>query len=830
MKGAPVADLIPVLAYQPDEMLFFGADQTLGFGFVCHPLPGGDDKTEARLKTLLQEDWPDNTLLQVSLLASPNLVERLRALAALRAQCDDKLLSAAVAARCVFLAAATDLPFDFGGGLLLRDFRLIVAVKVPCGSAVPDRGVMERIGELRRRAEGTMRNAGLQPRAMDANALVAELGVYFNRGLVASWRRFGGDRARDDRLLNEQVVDGATDLRVERDGLWLDDVRLSLLSARTLPEALQFGLTAYLVGDVISGVRGLRAPFFVTANVFYPDAQSLRMKLTAKRNWTVNAATGPIARWMPTLAQRARDLDVLGASVDKGHRPVRMSLTLGLYSASPELTKPRQARSVEALERSYADMANALTYWSESAVGLMQDRFICLPLFINALPFCADRKAVVDLGRYRTMTTEHVARLLPVFADWTGTGTPALSLISRNGQLMDVCLFDSSTNYNLIIAAESGSGKSFLANELIVSYLSKGATVWVIDVGRSYEKLCHVMDGQYIDFGENDTIGLNPFPLVSDYDEEADILEAVVAAMSAPTEMLTDLQRAELSRVMRDLWTELGRAMTIDSIAARLRKSTDERVRDIGVRLYAFTSAGAYGRYFHGANTVGFRRRFTVLELEHLRSRRYLQRVVLLMLIYAIQQQMYLGSREREKLVLIDEAWDLLTDGEIGKFIETGYRRFRKYHGAAITITQSMADFYASETGRAVATNSANMMLLGQKADVIDGLRSRQQLALSDMATEVLKTVHTVPGQYSEIFVATDRGQGVGRLIVSPFARLLYSTRPADVAAIDRHRAQGLSVRDAIEAVLADGAGAGRAAEQGGRAATAAATAAQAAE
>jgi conjugal transfer ATP-binding protein TraC len=808
VRGAPVADLIPVLAWQPDEMLFFGADQTLGFGFVCRPLAGGDDKTEARLKTLLQEDWPDNTLLQISLLASPNLVQPLRRVAALRAECDDRLLAAAVAARRDFLAAAADAPFAFGGGLLLRDFRLIVAVKVPCGNTVPERGMLERIGELRRRAEGTLRNAGLRPQPMDADALVAELGVYFNRGLLASWRRFGGDRARDDRLLCAQVVDAATDLRIERDGLWLDDVRLTLLSAKTLPETLGFGMAAYLVGDMLSGVRGLRAPFFITANLFFPDAQALRMKLATKRNWTVNAATGPIARWMPALAQRARDLDALGASVDKGHRPLRLSLTLGLYSASPALARPREQRAAEARERSYADIANALTFWSESGLGLMQDRFICLPLFINAVPFCADVRAITDLGRYRTMTTEHAVRLVPVFADWTGTGTPALSLISRNGQLMDVCLFDSSTNYNLIIAAESGSGKSFLANELIVSYLSKGAAVWVIDVGRSYEKLCHVMDGQYIDFGEDGAIGLNPFPLVSDYDEEADILEAVVAAMAAPTEMLSDLQRAELSRVMRDLWTERGRSMTIDDIAGRLRESADERVRDIGVRLYAFTSAGAYGRYFHGPNTVAFRRRFTVLELENLRSRRALQRVVLLMLIYAIQQQMYRGSRGHEKLVLIDEAWDLLTDGEVGKFIETGYRRFRKYRGAAITITQSMADFHASETGRAVAANSANMMLLGQKADVIDALRARRQLALSDPAAEVLKTVHTVPGQYSEIFVATDRGQGVGRLIVAPFARLLYSTRPDDVAAIDRHRAQGLSVRDAIAAVLAGEAGA----------------------
>ncbi|ORP14430.1 hypothetical protein B7943_12470, partial [Vibrio cholerae] len=76
-------------------------------------------------------------------------------------------------------------------------------------------------------------------------------------------------------------------------------------------------------------------------------------------------------------------------------------------------------------------------------------------------------------------------------------------------------------------------------------------------------------------------------------------------------------------------------------------------------------------------------------ELEELKGRKHLQQVVLLQLIYQIQQEMYLGERDRRKIVFIDEAWDLLTQGDVGKFIETGYRRFRKYGGSAVTVTQS---------------------------------------------------------------------------------------------------------------------------------------------
>ncbi|MEA1053954.1 type IV secretion system protein TraC, partial [Lamprobacter modestohalophilus] len=96
----------------------------------------------------------------------------------------------------------------------------------------------------------------------------------------------------------------------------------------------------------------------------------------------------------------------------------------------------------------------------------------------------------------------------------------------------------------------------------------------------------------------------------------------------------------------------------------------------------------------------------------------------------------------------------------------------------------------------------ANSFLLAQPSQAIDQLAAEQRLPLPTGAVELLKTVHTVPGAYSEICCLTSLGGGIGRLVVDPFRRLLYSTAPKDVAALEALRAKGLGTVEAIYALI----------------------------
>ena len=787
--GERASALFSTLAFDPDTGLFQHDDETLGFGFLCLPLAGVDEAYAERLSVLLNQDWPAGSQLQIGLWSTPDIDEALALMLALRLDLDDGVLREATRQRLDFLRQGVTDPIVPATEIRLRDLLVFVCAKVPIASGLASESELAQTAELCRASEQILSTAGLRPRTLTADRYVRLMGTLLNWGPDSAWRARIVPECDPHRIIREQLLDCTHAIEVDADGLRLGDIRVQTLSCKRYPDRVGFGVGTRYLGDPLSGTRGIRHNVLVTMNIHFPEQEWLRTRMKGQRQWATNTAYGPLAKFMPELIARKHGYDVLFSALEHGDRPLQAYLGVALFC------EPAEAQSVA---------SNAMTYWRELGFQLMRDRYFALPLFLHGLPFGTDRRAIRDMMRYRTMAARHAVALLPVFGDWKGTGTPVVNLLSRNGQLMDLSLFDSQSNYNAVVAASSGAGKSFFTNELIASYLSAGARCWIIDVGRSYEKLCDALGGQFVAFTDAAALCLNPFELVQRWEEEADVVSAIITAMAAPTEPLGDYRSAGLKRVLKQVWDAQGQRMSVDEIAAALLAEDDPRLADVGRQLYSFTSQGEYGRFFNGRNTIRFTEQLVVLELEELKSRRHLQQVVLLLLIYQIQQAMYLGERGRQKLVVIDEAWDLLTHGDVGRFIESGYRRFRKYGGAAVTVTQSLADLYANPVGRAIAENSANTFLLAQPAQSIDQLAAEKRLPLPTAAAELLKTVHTVPGAYSEIFCLTTVGGGIGRLVVDPFRRLLYSTAPQDVAALDALRRQGMGVVEAINSLIAE--------------------------
>jgi len=792
LKRDMASELLPVTAYDNDTGLYFLDTSELGFAFIAEPLWAADDQTISRLNVLLNQDWPKDAVLQFTLWAGSDIAEHLSVMQDLRVP-EFRLAGEQRAA--FFKEGAKNTAID---SLKVRNMHLIISAKAPIeghGTHIPDRFI-DKMTTLKAAFSEGMKAVGFSHQEMKPSEYIRLMQSIFCQGEDPQWMNSPYTDYSDKEPISEQVFDYDTTVDIKPDGIEVGQKKIKVLSVKKFPSAVFFGDAMRYLAEPIAGGRGIPENCMITTSIIFPDAESLRASLDKGKSYVTHQAYGPMVRHIPRLASRKQAFDAMFEAMDDGDRPMKVYLGMAIFAdkGTKKLGNSKENGAV----------SNAKVFWREAGFHLVEDKYITLPAFLNMLPMGVDIASYKDMFRFKTMATRHVAPMLPIFSDWKGTATPVMNFLSRKGQMMRYSLFDTGSNYNCVIAAQSGSGKSFLTNEMITSYLECGGRAWAIDVGRSYEKLCTQLGGQFLVFGAESNICINPFNLVKDYDEESDLLVGIVAAMAAPTQPLSDLQMSHLRRIIADIWKEHGQNTQVDYIAEACLAEEDSRVNDVGHQLYAFTSKGEYGRYFNGKNNVRFDSNFVVVELEELKAKAHLQQVVLLQMVYQIQQEMYLGERDRHKLVLIDEAWDLLTRGDIAKFIETGFRRFRKYGGAAVVITQSVNDLYEASSGRAIAENSSNMLLLGQKKDAIDNIQKEGRLSISDFGYQMLKTVHTVPGKYSEIFMITESGQGVARLIVDEHRRLLYSTKAEDMHAIDSFRNMGLSVDEAIDRVLRD--------------------------
>jgi conjugal transfer ATP-binding protein TraC len=316
----------------------------------------------------------------------------------------------------------------------------------------------------------------------------------------------------------------------------------------------------------------------------------------------------------------------------------------------------------------------------------------------------------------------------------------------------------------------SGSGKSVFVNELAFRYLGSGTKVWIIDVGRSYRKLCSLVDGEFIEFSDerNNALCLNPFSMVVDINNDMEMLLPLIAQMASPREPLDNYGYSALASAIKRVWDQKGKAATIsdvhDLLATGRLAETGEPERDLSrlaTALEPYTRHGVYASYFEGEANIRFNRDLVVLELEELKSKRDLQAVVMQLMMYRITQEMYL-DRSKRKLVIIDEAWDLMSGGASSQFIEAGYRRARKYGGAFGTITQSVEDYYKNEATKATIQNADWLFLLRQKPESIERLGQEGKLHIDEWMKRQLASVTTEGGAYSEILCTARWGRGSG--------------------------------------------------------------------
>ena len=79
-------------------------------------------------------------------------------------------------------------------------------------------------------------------------------------------------------------------------------------------------------------------------------------------------------------------------------------------------------------------------------------------------------------------------------------------------------------------------------------------------------------------------------------------------------------------------------------------------------------------------------------------------------------------SEQKKRMLIVDEAWQLMKYDDSANFLFSLAKRARKYYLGLTTISQDVEDFMGSKMGRAIVSNSSMQLLLKQSSSAVDVL------------------------------------------------------------------------------------------------------------
>ncbi len=782
-----MSDLLPYEYFDEKTHLFYNQG-SIGFVLEVPPLVGASFEMQKEVSSIFQNLLPEESSLQVMLYADPHIGSDLEEWQTARINPTLRALSQKRAAHLnQFAFHSPYFPYT------LRQFRCFISFSTK--NFGNNTLALRKIQELKNQIKTALEMLGLPVEVWSAVELINTLSSIIN----LDYTNTAPYPKRWDKLhsLHEQIVDIDTHLRVESKALLLNDaVEIRTYQAVQAPNVWSLHAMGQLIGDEERDVAQIGCPFILHYGIHVPKQGAPKTKVLSKATYVERQATSPIGKFLPAIQKEAEELTFVREQLGKGERIVQTSLNIVLFSRSLEISSIEQTLTNLYISKEWQ---------------LKPNHFFHLPAFLSTLPMMWGQETIKSLLYYKklktTLSTES-ANLLPLQGEWKGTKTNGMLLAGRCGQLLTWYPFDNELgNYNVSVVGRSGSGKSVFMQELIQTTLGLGGKVFVLDVGRSFEKTCYASQGQFIEFTAKTPLCLNPFSNIPLDNPEATqdalaILKSILILMAAPTKGVDDLEAALLEQAMLAAWKTHQRDCTITHIANYLLSHTEAKAKHLGTMLFPYTEQGNYGRFFTGPANVDLDNRLVVVELEELKERNDLQAVIVQMVIINITNKMFLGDRKTPFMILFDEAWDLLRNAQSAVFIETLARRLRKYCGSLVVGTQSINDLFASPAAQAAFDNSDWTCLLSQKPETIAQLRKLERLALTDAMEQKLISVKARHGRYAEVMIIGSHGYAIGRLILDPYSLLLYSTKAEDYTAVQSLLVKGLPLEQALDTVL----------------------------
>jgi len=342
----------------------------------------------------------------------------------------------------------------------------------------------------------------------------------------------------------------------------------------------------------------------------------------------------------------------------------------------------------------------------------------------------------------RNMNTGAVSTSFPFTSADLSDGEGILYGVNQHNQ--GLVIFDrfSLENANMVVFAKSGAGKSFTVKLEALRSMMLGTDILVIDPENEYQKLADAVGGSYIRLSLSSDTRINPFdlPRVIDSDEATDALRANLITLQRlfklmlggtlvggqQIALLSPAEEADLDQALIDTYARAG--ITSDPLTHNSQPPTIIDLYDtllhmggagpsLAQRLRKYTT-GTFAGIFSQQSNVDINNSMVVFNIRDLEDDlRPVAMYIVLSHIWNIARTV-----QRRRMLIVDEAWQLMKYEDSAEFLHSLAKRARKYSLGLTTITQDVEDFMGSEKGRAIVANSSLQLLLKQSTSAVDVL------------------------------------------------------------------------------------------------------------
>ena len=420
------------------------------------------------------------------------------------------------------------------------------------------------------------------------------------------------------------------------------------------------------------------------------------------------------------------------------------------------------------------------TEMSKSLVGIKTAWAMQEDAFKSNLPLMEDKIKKVHTFDRRSMST-----VFPFVTSEVGhsTGIP----LGFNKQTGTPILFDnfhsSLTNYNMVIFAKSGAGKSVTMKTLISrSSLLMGIESLALDAEGEYEIVAESLGGINVVLSPNSKTIINLFDIETETAKDEitgrerlvlnienkveDVTQSLLtmARGSTRSSEVNELTKQIIAEAVAEEYAALGitndpsslyeatsnfnrgdklyrekkKMPTIGSWYKRIQAKAQDNENDdyryhysylLKVMKQYIREYNGQMAYFDGQSTFELLEGapFINLDISQLEEKfaRPLAQQILLTWIWEkfVKKNSEDRSKATKKRVIVDEAWMLLPYPEAVDFLNTMARRARKRNVSLAVVSQRFQDFYEKPEAQAVLTSSDTKLFLAQDKSEIQYLK-----------------------------------------------------------------------------------------------------------